>query len=196
MTNQAYTLKFAYVGLDVVIWSLAKIVSPDVISIGNSVIIDDFVFIMGGQETVIGDFVHIASFASCTGGGRFGIADFSSLSSGVRIFTGKEDFSGDTMTNPTVPCTYRQKTRSHVRIEKHAVIGANAVILPGVTIGEGAIISPNSVVACDCKPWTIYIGNPARPVRPRPSQRILELEQRLRAEVYTADGVYIPTRQR
>ncbi len=175
---------------------MAKIMSSEVISVGNSVIIDDFVFIMGGQETAIGDFVHIASFASCTGGGEFCIADFSSLSSGARIFTGREDFSGESLTGPTVPFPYRQKTLSYVRIEKHVVVGANSVILPGVTIGEGTIISPNSVVASDCKAWTVYIGNPARPVRPRPSQRILELEQQLRAENYTTDGVYIPKHRR
>jgi carbonic anhydrase/acetyltransferase-like protein (isoleucine patch superfamily) len=71
MTNQAYTLGFAKVGRDVIVWPLAKIVSPEVISIGDSVIIDDFVFLMGGARTSIGSFVHIASFTSVTGGGEF-----------------------------------------------------------------------------------------------------------------------------
>lgn len=187
---------FKSIGQDVQIWDGAKIVNPEVITIGNMVIVDDFVFIMGGKETIIGDFVHIASFTSCTGGGVLWMADFTALSSGVRIFTGNEDYSGHNLTNPTIPSLYRKPTRTYVRLEKHAVVGANSIILPDVTIGEGAVISPNSVVVSDCDPWTLYVGNPARPVKPRPSKTILELERRLRAEAYTVDNVYIPKDQR
>ncbi len=49
-----------------------------------------------------------------------------------------------------------------VRIEKYAFIGLNAVILPGVTVGEGAIVVSNSVVMQDVKPYTIVSGNPAK----------------------------------
>src|SRR5690349_14425166 len=99
--------EFLHCGQDVLIYSLAKIVAPEVISIGDSVKIDDFCFIVGGVKTVIGSFVHIASFASITGGGEFIMEDFSAISSGVRVFTGNEDYSGATMTNPSVPPPYR-----------------------------------------------------------------------------------------
>jgi acetyltransferase-like isoleucine patch superfamily enzyme len=193
--NQAYDLKFAHVGKDVMIWPLAKIAFPAVISIGDSVIIDDFVFLMGGKKTRIGSFVHIASFVSITGGGELIIEDFCGVSSGSRIFTGDDDYLGDSLTGPTVPPAYRASIRSFVHIKKHAVIGANTVILPGVTIGEGTAIGANSFVKKDCEPWTIYIGSPARPLRPRPRERILELEARLRRELYDAQGNYIPKRQ-
>jgi galactoside O-acetyltransferase len=160
------------------------------------VIIDDYVFLMGGEETRIGSFVHIASFASITGGGRFTMEDFSGLSSGVRVFTGNEDYSGGCLTNPTVPAPYRRVERSFVRLEKHAIIGANTVILPGVTIGEGAAVGANCLVTRDCKPWTVYFGAPARPLRPRPSTKMLELERELRATLYDADGRYIPRDRR
>ena len=58
------------------IWPLAKVVSPQIIAVGDSVIIDDFVFLMGGMKTTIGSFVHIASFTSITGGGEFVMDDF------------------------------------------------------------------------------------------------------------------------
>ena len=196
MTNQAYTLGSAHVGQDVIIWPLAKIVSPEVISIGDSVIIDDFVFLMGGTRTVIGSFVHIASFVSITGGGEFIMEDFSGLSGGIRVYTGNEDYLGGSLTNPAVPHPYRVPIRSFVHIKKHAIIGANTVILPGVTIGEGAVIGANSLVTKDCEPWTIYVGSPARPLRPRPRERILELEAQLRRELYDAQGNYIPKCQR
>jgi len=44
-------------------------------------------------------------------------------------------------------------------IGKFAVVGANSVVLPGVTIGEGASVGACSVVTRDLDPWGIYIGN-------------------------------------
>lgn len=196
MTNQAYALGFASVGQDVIIWPMAKIVSPEVISIGDSVIIDDFVFIMGGKRTAIGSFVHIASFVSITGGGELIIEDFVGLSSGTRVFTGDDDYLGGSLTGPTVPHPYRVPIRSFLHIKKHAIIGANTVILPGVTIGEGAAIGANSLVKKDCEPWTVYAGSPAKAIKSRPKERILELETQLRNEVYDTDGNYIPELER
>jgi acetyltransferase-like isoleucine patch superfamily enzyme len=196
LLNQAYALKFAHIGQDVAIWPLAKIVSPKVISIGNSVIIDDFVFLIGGQKTTLGDFVHIASFTSITGGGEFLMEDFSGLSGGIRIYTGNEDYSGECLTNPTVPYPYRIPIRSFVHIKKHAIVGANAVILPGVVIGEGAVVGANSLITKDCNPWTIYVGSPARELRLRPRERILELETQLRQKLYDANGRYISKHKR
>lgn len=46
-------------------------------------------------------------------------------------------------------------------------IGQNAVILPGVHVGDGAIIGANSVVGHDIEPYTIVVGNPARELRKR-----------------------------
>lgn len=178
--NLAYKLKLFNVGKNVIIWPQAKIVNPGKIAIGNFVIIDDFVFMMGGQKTEIGNFVHIASFASITGGGKFYIEDFGGISSGVRIFTGNEDYSGASLTNPTVPFPYRKPIRSFVNIKKHAVLGANVVVMPGVTVGEGVVVTPGSVVVADCLSWTIYSGNPARPVKSRPFKKILQLENELK----------------
>jgi galactoside O-acetyltransferase len=138
--NQAYNVGLLKVGQDVTIWPQAKIVSPGKISIGDSVIIDDFVFIMSGKKTTIGSFVHIASFTSITGGGVFVMEDFTTLSSGVRVFTGTDDYTGVCLTNSTVPHPYRMATRSFVFIKEHAIIGANTVILPGVTNGEGTSV--------------------------------------------------------
>ena len=196
MTNQSNTLGFAHVGQDVIIWPLAKIVAPEVISIGDSVIIDDFVFLMGGAKTVIGSFVHIASFVSVTGGGELVIEDFAGISSGSRVFTGDDDYLGGCLTGPTVPYPYRVPIRSFVHIKKHAIIGSNTVILPGVTIGEGAAIGANSLIKGDCEAWTVYVGSPVKPLRLRPKNRILDLEAKLREELFDANGHYIPKHQR
>jgi galactoside O-acetyltransferase len=192
MTNQAYELNFKTIGEDVTIWEKAKIIYPESISIGNSVIIDDFVFIMGGKNTQIGNFVHIGAFTCITGGGDFIMEDFSGLSGGVRVYTGNEDYAGGCLTNPTVPEPYRVANRSFIHIKKHAIIGANTVILPGVTIGEGASIGANSLVTKDCEPWKVYFGSPAKAIKIRPQDKILELEQELKSKVYDSQGHYIP----
>jgi len=54
-------------------------------------------------------------------------------------------------------------------------IGQNAVILPGVHIGDGAIIGANSVVGSNVAPYTIVIGNPARVLRKRFDEELTDL---------------------
>jgi acetyltransferase-like isoleucine patch superfamily enzyme len=50
-------------------------------------------------------------------------------------------------------------------IGKNVWIGFDACVLPGVTIGDGAIVGARSVVIEDVEPYTIVAGNPARPIR-------------------------------
>ena len=54
-------------------------------------------------------------------------------------------------------------------------IGQNATILPGVHIGDGAIIGANAVVGSDIPPYTIVVGNPARPLRKRFDDELISL---------------------
>lgn len=58
------------------------------------------------------------------------------------------------------------------------MIGQNAVILPGVHIGDGAIIGASSVVGSDVEPYTIVAGNPAKEIRKRFDDELTELLQR------------------
>ena len=56
-------------------------------------------------------------------------------------------------------------------------IGQNAVILPGVHIGNGAIIGANSVVGSDIPPYAVAVGNPAREIRKRFDDELIQLLQ-------------------
>jgi acetyltransferase-like isoleucine patch superfamily enzyme len=56
-------------------------------------------------------------------------------------------------------------TYGRVAIERDAWIGAGVIILPNVTIGEGAVVGAGSVVTRDVAPFTIVAGNPARLLR-------------------------------
>ena len=157
-----------------------KIIGLEHIRFGRNIIIDDFVLIYAADEHVIGDYVHIASFTSITGGGKFYMGDFTTVSSGCRIFTGTDDFTGTGLVNSTIPAEYRSVTRGRVVLERHAAIGSNTVVLPNVTVGEGCAVGAGSVVTRDLEPWGIYVGSPARRVRDRPREKILEYERLLR----------------
>ena len=59
-------------------------------------------------------------------------------------------------------------------------IGQNATILPGVHIGDGAIIGANSVVGSDVQAYTVVVGNPARPIRKRFDEELIEIMEKLK----------------
>ncbi len=59
-------------------------------------------------------------------------------------------------------------------------IGQNATILPGVHIGDGAIIGANSVVGCDIEPYTIVAGNPAKLIRKRLDDELIDIMKKLK----------------
>ena len=195
MVDQAGDAAFLSIGKDVTLYPMARILGREHISLGDAVIVDDFVFIYATERTSIGSFVHLAAFTCITGGGALTIEDFVGVSGGTHIYTGSDDFLGGSLTGPTIPARYRTVTRSFVHIKKHAVIGANSVILPGVTIGEGAAIGAGAVVTRDVEPWTISVGSPARPIKVRPKDTILRSAERLMTELYS-NGVYVPQAQR
>lgn len=58
-------------------------------------------------------------------------------------------------------------------------IGENAVILPGVHIGDGAIIGRNSVVGSDVPPYTVVVGNPAKEIRKRFDDELIAMMEKL-----------------
>lgn len=59
-------------------------------------------------------------------------------------------------------------------------IGQNVTILPGVQIGDGAIIGANSVVGSNVEPYTIFAGNPAKPIRKRFDDELIQIMQKLK----------------
>lgn len=52
-----------------------------------------------------------------------------------------------------------------VRIGNKVWVGRQSMILPGVTVGEGAVIGAASVVTRDIPPYTVWAGNPAKFIR-------------------------------
>jgi len=173
--------EFKYLGQDSIIYPMAKILGRPAVSIGSHVIIDDFVFLGTHRELVIGNYVHIASHTSITGGGRCVLHDFCGLSSGTRLLTGSDSFQGESLVGPTIPPEFRIVERGEVVLESHVLLGANVVVFPNVHIGEGTAVGAGSVVNHDLPPWSIFAGAPARPVKIRPKETILRMEEQLYA---------------
>lgn len=60
---------------------------------------------------------------------------------------------------------YVHSYQGSITIQADAWIGAGVVILPGITIGEGAVVGSNSVVTKDVPPYTVVGGVPAKPIK-------------------------------
>lgn len=179
--SELLDLGFAELGEEVFISRKASVYGAGNIHIGNHVRIDDFTVLSGNVS--IGNYVHIAVFTALFGGneGIF-IQDFANLSARIAVYALSDDYSGEFMTNPMVPETYKNTLESRVLIGKHAIIASGCTILPGVSLGEGCAIGAMSLVKKDVEPWTIAAGIPARYVKPR-SRKLLELEEQfLQAE--------------
>ncbi len=169
-------------GDNVLISRNAIIYSPELLEIGNNVRIDDFTTISG--KVVLGDFIHISQFCGLYGGEKgIYMEDFSGLSSRVVVYATSNDYSGHSLTNPTVPAKYRLADKSSaVRIRKHVIIGVNSVVLPGVEIGEGSSVGAMSLCTKSLPEWGIYAGCPVKRIKDR-SKDLLVLEAQLRSEV-------------
>ncbi len=168
-------------GKNVSISRNAVLYNPEQLEIGDNVRIDDFTTISG--KVVIGDYVHIAQFCGLYGGPEgIYMEDFSGLSSRVVIYATSNDYSGESLTNPTVPAKYKVGDKNaKVRLCKHVIVGTTSVVLPGVTIGEGCSLGAMSMCAKSLEPWGIYVGSPVKRIKER-SKKLLELEEQLRAE--------------
>jgi len=173
---------FAHLGRDVLISDKASLYDVDRISIDDRSRIDDFVLLSG--RVSIGRNVHIAPFCNLAGG-TAGIimADFSGLAYGCNLIAQSDDYSGQTMTNPTVPARYKgAETCAPVELGEHAILGTNTVVLPGVVIGDGVSSGAGTLFTRSTEPWSVYVGSPARRMKER-SRALLDLASQYTAEL-------------
>lgn len=61
-----------------------------------------------------------------------------------------------------------------IALGPYSWIGARAIVLPGVTVGEGSVLGAGAVTARSLDPWWVYAGNPARRIKPRRKPDSLE----------------------
>lgn len=138
----------------------------------NSVIQGELLTFTHGGQIDIGEWCYIGEGTRIWSAIRISIADRVLISHNVNIF--------DNLTHPLSASARHQQfreiaTSGHpkiVNLDEKAIticsdvlVGANSIILRGVTLGEGAIIGAGSVVTCDVSPYVIVAGNPAKIIR-------------------------------
>lgn len=173
---------FRYMGTGVLVSRLASIHGASRISIGDHTRIDDFCLLSAGEGGIeIGAYAHLAAMCSLIGKARIEVGDFCGVSGKAAIYSSSDDFSGEWMTNPTVPVRFTRVQSAPVSMGRHSVVGAGTVVLPGSIIGEGVAVGALSLVKGDLEAFWIYGGTPAKRLRPR-ARTLLELEARMASD--------------
>ena len=144
------------------------------VEFGERVIVHSFVNLYGCR---IGDSTQIATFVEIQRGAVIGskcrIQSHASICEGVTIHDEVFIGQGVRFTNDKAPRATNERGEFQTTdewellpttVHRKAAIGSAAVILPGVTIGEGALVGGGAVVTKDVEPGQIVAGNPARPV--------------------------------
>jgi galactoside O-acetyltransferase len=173
---------FESLGIDVRVSRRTGIYHPERISLGNHVRIDDFCVLSACVQGFIriGSYVHIAAHCLVEAPAGLIMEDFSGLAGRCTVYGGTDDYSGEHLTNPCVPEEYRSCRRELIHMKKHALAGAGAVILPGVTIGICSAAGAMALVTKSIPDGEIHAGIPARYVKKR-SMKLLDLEADLRS---------------
>lgn len=168
--------KLRKVGANVEIGTNVYFRYPELVEIGDNVIIDEFCYFT--TAVCLGSFVHIGPHCSSIGGrdAKLRMSDYSGFSAGCRIICGSDDyFTG--LTNPNIPSAYKGPIKfGEVFLGKHAVLGTGSVVHPLVCVGEGAATGSMTLVTKDLEPWTVYVGIPAKEKAKRDRDTILRLE--------------------
>jgi acetyltransferase-like isoleucine patch superfamily enzyme len=149
----------------------------DRIAIGaNSVIRGELMTFAHGGEIRIGDWCYVGEGTRIWSAGSIEIGDRVLISHSANVF--------DSLTHPLDAAARHEQVRhifsrghprdisldeNPVKICDDAWIGAGAMILRGVTVGEGGVVAAGAVVTKDVAPYSIVAGNPAEFIRKLPS---------------------------
>jgi acetyltransferase-like isoleucine patch superfamily enzyme len=158
------------------------IISPQNLVLGKNVLIQKGTILhCGGKrwsnyqgKIILGDDCQIGSYCILYGAGEIEMKKGSGIAMGVRIIAQRGDltkFEGRDLSTSAIPLKFEK-----VVLEEGVWVGANAIILSGVTVGRGSIISPGSIVNKDVPPFKMAVAPPARIIQSTP-QGHLNLEQ-------------------
>lgn len=112
------------------------------------------IYIAGPENVELGDKVSIAPFVHIWGHGGLNIGNRVMIGSNSVITTLTHDYNQDVMFGTLI--------KKRIVIEDDVWIGAHSTILPGITVGKGAVVGAGSVVTKDVAPYSIVVGVPAR----------------------------------
>jgi maltose O-acetyltransferase len=130
--------------------------------IGKNVDIMGGVIIMSPQRLIVGHDVLINAYSIIGAQKGITIGNYVMLGYHVNLASVSHSY-----TNPKVPIKYQGEYGAPITIEDDVWIGANVSILPGITVGRGAIVGANSVVTKSIIPYSIVGGVPAKHIKYR-----------------------------
>ncbi|MGV1060031.1 acyltransferase [Clostridium perfringens] len=173
--EQLLEMGVRHVGDNVKISKKVSIYEPEKMYFDDNCRVDDFCVLSG--KVRLGKNVHIAVFCNVAGGDEGVIMeDFSGLAYYSNVFTRSDDYSGKSLTNPTIPEQYKYVKKQKVVIGRHSIVGASSIIFPGVILAEGTSVGAMTLVTKNTEPWKIYVGVPAKVIGDR-SKELLEFEK-------------------
>lgn len=170
-------------GKNVIIGKTVRIRHPEKVTVGDNVIIDDFTYISG--EVCIGSYTHIAASTTISASkSKVVIGSYVGIASGVRIFAGSSDYFHCGLDIPTIPDEHIYGViYGEVNIANSCLIGANAVVMPSVSLPEGVAVSAGmSVRDKDYTPWTLLVTDTPKPIKRRGLKKYLGAINKLRSE--------------
>lgn len=116
-----------------------------------------------GKNVFIGDHVII----DLNHANLISLDDFAHITGGCRLLCHQRDLTNYKVGDNAAECGYKL---GKIHIGKGCMIGMTTMIMPGVTIGDGAIVGAGSLVTKDVPAWTIATGRPARVVKEIPKR--------------------------
>ncbi len=174
--EQIAKIGFKSYGKNLKISDKAVFYRPERISLGNNVRIDDFAVLANNITLHNNVFIALYSCLLSSEHSVIEMHDFSGVAFRSMILTNSDDYTGPSMTNPTVPEQFRGVIEKSITIGKHALIGTGSTVMPGANIAEGTTVGAMSLVTKPTEAWKVYVGIPARPMKER-SRHALELEK-------------------
>lgn len=136
------------------------------IEIGSHTWVDDYATLaVSFGELKIGSRCHICPSSYLSGGGGLYIGDNVAVCANAQVLSHSEiPTKGKSMAGPMIKESEKGFKSLPIHIKNNSFISVGAIILPGVTIGEGSIVGANSVVTKDVEPWTVVGGVPAKKI--------------------------------
>ncbi|MFJ4443763.1 acyltransferase [Pseudomonas sp. NPDC089422] len=178
--EQLLAMGFKKLGKNVRISDKAAIYNPEQMELGDHVRIDDFCVVSGNIR--FGRFIHVTPMCLVAGGvPGIILDDFCTLAYGVKVFSQSDDYSGETLVNSNIPKRFKNEKFAAVHLHRQVIVGAGAVIMPGVDVAEGCAIGAMALVTRSTQAWGIYAGAPAVRLKER-SRDLLSLEKQFLEE--------------
>lgn len=161
-------------------------------SLGKKSLIDVGVYLIGPKNIEIGDYtwidagvrieatlgnvsigkrVHIAPYVILGSREPIVIEDYVGISAGAKVYSNSEiPLPGLHMSGPMIPERFKSSISIPVLLAKDSFVGCNSVLLPGSSLGEGAVLGALSTLKEPIPNWEIWAGSPAKKISVRDNQ--------------------------